>query len=56
MRGMVDNFRVVRYSARGACEVEERTNKRTRQSEIFRRLDNDQWVIVPHFSTRMSAG
>ena len=37
-------------------EIEERTNTLTHKPEILRRLDNNQWVIVSYYSTRMSAG
>ncbi len=36
-------------------EVKERLNGRTHQPEFLRRLDNDQWVVIPYYSTRLSA-
>ena len=37
-------------------DVEERVSSRTHKPELLRRLDNDVWVVIPYYSTRMSAG
>ena len=37
-------------------QVEPRINSRTHKPEILRRLDNGEFVVLPYFSTRMSAG
>ena len=36
--------------------IEERTNTRTHKPEMLRRLGNGAWVVIPYYSTRMSAG